>query len=164
MEASVEAVFEKMPRFIEDALRWRADLVTANPGCSTPEADAEEARTTIVAAAYSRTQGRILARVWNGYEDPKYAVVDIEPGRAYVQPTLDGVVPLTPQDMEAAARRQVAEYGELARANGSGLGGALILADVTERGINVRELCNLDAVPAAAPPRHRKSPRATLQW
>lgn len=133
---TLEDLCESIPLGIDAARAAREKLLLDAPSSVTDE----EAATTIAVVAWS--EGRIVARVWNGFEDSAHALYDVQ--SAYLAPndgSLTGV-PLTPAEMEAVARKQVAMVRK-DRPDYS-IGGELILANIDERGISIRTLCNLD--------------------
>ena len=147
--ASVTQTLDELCSSVPGFMQIVRDEIAKAPSVS-PDIIEQAAKTVIAVVAY--TGGRIVARVWNGYSNPNYAIHDIAPGKAYCAPfddELRGVSPINPEEHERIARGQVARRCEEAERKGMGIGGKLLYAEVSETGIRLREICDLDVEPAA---------------
>jgi hypothetical protein len=138
-------------RLAQDEMLQRAPL---------PAGVAQDEATVPNVVMVAWREGRICARVWNGFIDGQLPVYDIPAGRSYLTPSddageIDAMKCSTAADMETVARRQCAIFREQAAARGErppALGGWLHLAHVSESGIRIERRCDLNKAPARPRP------------
>lgn len=141
MLQSVEECREAVPQLLATA-RETFSAMTRGVEVS-PLMRRQLSETSIAIVGYSR--GTISATVWNGFDDPAYAVHDIV--GSYLNPAVSladigGHDPLSALEMESVARLQVSMYR--GTREGAELGGRLLAAEVTELGITIREIADLE--------------------
>jgi hypothetical protein len=88
----------------------------------------------------------LVARVWNGFHDPRFAIHDVPAGSAYASPCYALDDPMhcqTIEDMERVAREQV-KYAKELNDPDIAIGGSLLVATVTRSEIRIETVCNLD--------------------
>jgi hypothetical protein len=127
----------------QDALLKQAPLPA---GVSPDEASAPN----IVMVAWR--EGRVQARVWNGFAEGQFPIYDVQPGRSYLTPSdeageIGRMKCSTAADMETVARRQCEIFREQAAARGErppAVGSWLHIAHISELGIRIERRCNLD--------------------
>jgi hypothetical protein len=142
MLQSVDALFDTMPAVMQQV---DGQIEVMLPRGGRAPLSIEQQRTT-VCAVIAWHNGQIRARVWNGFDDPAFAAHDI--GNSYLNPAVSladigGRDPLSDAEMEVAARLQVSTYR--GTREGIELGGRLLAAEVSERGITVRTVADLEA-------------------
>lgn len=140
--ASVDVLAERMGEALALA---RASISSAWAAEKLPpEALYANGEPCTVLMGWSPTQRRIVGWVWGGYtKDPLDMRRELEP--AYYGPgRLEaGPHPLSPLEFERAARAQVQRLKEEHGAN-CPAGGRLIIASVTERGVELRNFADLE--------------------
>lgn len=83
-------------------------------------------------------------RIWHGYKHPDYRVYDLPCNGSFVSPSDDSVRRMpctTPGEMKKVSRLQVEKFADVDPV--STVGGSLIIARVSEAGIQIQQRCEL---------------------